>query len=281
MKSRIVELWSGVFYVLSWISWFKLIQALFPATKEDCLFSIEGNNIGRDLNKGVISKELKEVFRSKRFALSDNATVRKEKNEKWEITTNKETYVIKKECGTLKIYRPNYGFVDMWVLGNLVFSLVCLSVSSVPQIQWWEIILLSYAGIQIFEIVIYQINVLLFDQRRAEKAGKKYALGGYRRIVILLLHNYVEILFWFALFYRNFDFLFDSKYISLNSFSGSSYFSLATMSTLGYGDIIPTNTTGAILCFFQTSIGILMALLIIARFISLLPRPKTLDEYER
>lgn len=177
--------------------------------------------------------------------------------------------------------RPSYGFVDLWVLGNLAFSLVCVSVSSVPQIKWWEIILLSYGGIRIFEIAIYQINVLLFDQYRVEKKGEKYALRGYRRIIILLLHNYVEILFWFALFYRNLDFLFDSKHISLNSVSGSLYFSLVTMSTLGYGDIIPTDTAGLIFCFAQISIGIFMALLIITRFVSLLPRPETLDEYER
>jgi hypothetical protein len=141
--------------------------------------------------------------------------------------------------------------------------------------------MLCYAGIRIFEIAIYQINVLLFDEYRAEKASQKYAVGGFRRIVLLLLHNYIEVLCWFALFYRNLSFLFDSKHILLDSLGGSLYFSLVTMSTLGYGDITPKERGGLFLVFTQISIGIFMALLILARFISLLPKPKTLDEFEK
>jgi len=177
--------------------------------------------------------------------------------------------------------RGDYGFVDGWVLGNLGFSMVCLVVSSVPQRSWWEIAILIYAGIRIFEVVIYQVNVLLFDEYRAKKAGKEYAVRGFRRVVLLLLHNYIEVLFWFALFYRNFSSLFDSRVTLLDSFGGSLYFSLVTMSTLGYGDIVPKETVGLFLIFTQTSIGIFMALLILERFISLIPTPKTRDEFEK
>jgi len=176
--------------------------------------------------------------------------------------------------------RGKYGFVDIWVLGNLIFSFLCLTVLSAPQIHWWEIAILCYAGVRIFEVVIYQINVLLFDEYRAKKANQKYAVRGFRRIVLLLLHNYIEVLCWFALFYRNLAFLFDSRHISLDSLGGSLYFSLVTMSTLGYGDIIPKERAGLLLVFMQISIGIFMALLILARFISLIPKPETLDEFE-
>jgi hypothetical protein len=177
--------------------------------------------------------------------------------------------------------RENYGFVDIWVLGNLIFSFLCLTILSAPQVRWWEILILCYAGVRIFEVVIYQINVLLFDEYRAKKANLKYTVRGFRRIVLLLLHNYIEVLCWFALFYRNLAFLFDSKHISLNSLGGSLYFSLVTMSTLGYGDIIPKEGAGSFVVFMQLSIGILMALLILARFISLLPKPETLDDPEK
>ena len=52
-------------------------------------------------------------------------------------------------------------------------------------------------------------------------------------------------------------------------------------SQIGFGDIIPKDGTGLFLVFMQTSIGIFMALLILARFISLIPKPKTLDEFEK
>jgi hypothetical protein len=64
------------------------------------------------------------------------------------------------------------------------------------------------------------------------------------------------------------------------------------MSTLGYGDIYPTEKSGVfiffsieklglILTFAQTIIGIFMALLILTRFISLLPKPETHDNFEK
>jgi hypothetical protein len=177
--------------------------------------------------------------------------------------------------------RGNYSFVDAWVLGNIGFSLVCLTMLSVPRLHWWEVVILFYAGVRVIEVVIYQINVLLFDEYRAKKVGKEYAVRGFRRVVLLLLHNYIEILFWFALFYRNFSCLFESRHVSLDSFGGSLYFSLVTMSTLGYGDIVPKDRVGLFLIFMQTSIGILMALLIIQRFVSLMPKPKTRDEFEK
>jgi hypothetical protein len=45
-----------------------------------------------------------------------------------------------------------YGFVEVWVIGNLFASIVLLCISSVSNIQWWEIIILIYAGSRIFEI---------------------------------------------------------------------------------------------------------------------------------
>jgi len=122
-----------------------------------------------------------------------------------------------------------------------------------------------------FEIITYQINVLLFSK----------TLGGYRRLVILLINNALEISIWFAIFYRNFDYLFKSKYIQLNSFLGSIYYSLITMSTLGYGDIVPKNYYALYITIPQTLIGLFVAIVILARFISLIPKPATIDIYEK
>ena len=164
-----------------------------------------------------------------------------------------------------------YGFVETWVIANFFASIILLCISSVSNIRWWEIIILIYASSRIFEIIIYQIYVLLFSK----------TLGGYRRLFILLISNALEILIWFAIFYRNFDYLFETKYIQLNSFLGSIYYSLVTMSTLGYGDIVPKNYYALYITIPQTLIGIFIALIILARFISLIPKPKTLDEIEK
>ena len=209
MKSFVVELWSGIFSILRWISPFQVIRTLIPAI------------------------------------------------------------------------RGSHGFVDGWVLGNLQLSIVLLLMCSAPSLHWWEIIAICYGIIRVFEVFIYQINVLLFDEYRARKAGKTYALRGFRRLVILLLHNYAEIIFWFALFYRNLDWAFETGKINLNSFSVSLNFSFVTMTTFGYSTIFPKETLGYILTLTQSIIGLFMALLILARFISLIPAPQTMDEFER
>lgn len=177
-----------------------------------------------------------------------------------------------------RFVKDNDAFTDMWVLGNLIFSSLCLGFS-------WKSIVVYYGLYRVFGILIYQINVLLFGLYRKREKGNihtvRYTVRSFRRMVLLLLLNYIEILFWFALFFRNWSFLFCSRYVSLDSFWGALYFSLVTMSTLGYGDISPKETWGLIFIIMQNSVGIFMALLILTRFISLLPRPETLDNLER
>ena len=177
--------------------------------------------------------------------------------------------------------KGSYRFVDGWVLGNLLLSVVLLLICSAPNLRWWEAIAIGYGGIRVFEVCIYQINVLLFDEYRARKAGKSYALRGFRRLVILSLHNYVEIIFWFALFYRNLGCAFETGQVSLDSFLVSLNFSFVTMTNFGHTVISPRGTLGVLLLFIQSVIGLFMALLILARFISLIPSPETLDEFEK
>jgi hypothetical protein len=177
--------------------------------------------------------------------------------------------------------KESYRFVDGWVLGNLVLSIALLLMCSAPNLRWWEFIAIGYGLIRVFEVFIYQINVLLFDEYRAKKAGKYYAVRGFRRLSLLLLHNYGEIIFWFALFYRNLDGAFDSGKRTLNSFLVSLNFSFVIMTTFGSSTISPKETLGDILTLVQSVIGLFMALLILARFISLIPTPETLDEFEK
>lgn len=200
----------------------------------------------------------------------------------------------KKFSASSKIYHfveSYYGFVELWVLGNLMLSIVLLSICSAANLQWWEAIAVGWGAIRVWEVIIYQINVLLFAEYRAKKEESRlkqlrepyvpYAFRGFRRIVILLLHNYAEIIFWFALFYRNLDWAFETGKACLNSFFTALNFSFVKMTTFGYTTIYPKEPWGDVLVFTQSAIGLFMALLILARFISFLPKPKTLDEFER
>lgn len=165
----------------------------------------------------------------------------------------------------------SYGFVDVWVLGHLLLSVVLLLICRASNLRWLETIAVYYGAIRVFEVLIYQINVLLFAD----------VVRSFRRIVILLLHNYVEIIFWFALFYRNIDWAFETGGVALDSFFAPLKFSFVTMTTFGYTAISPKETLGDLLVIIQSAIGLFMTLLILARFISLLPSPETRDESEK
>lgn len=177
-------------------------------------------------------------------------------------------------------YAKNHLFVEFWVTLNLIASIAFVVANDayrIPVIV--EASGMFYGCLRIWEIIIYQINVLLFDQFRKERNGEQYKLRGFRRLVLLSLQNYAEILFWFASLYFLFASLFSDPSI-LSTLTGSLYYSLVTMSTLGYGDITPVQQGGFVLVIAHSVVGLFMTLMIIARFISLLPIPDSLDDFK-
>lgn len=68
------------------------------------LFSIDAAVVEENLNKGVISEELNNMFETKGFPLSEDAAIRKEKDDKWGITDGERIYIIEKEEGKIKVY---------------------------------------------------------------------------------------------------------------------------------------------------------------------------------
>jgi hypothetical protein len=171
--------------------------------------------------------------------------------------------------------------VDCWVLAHLALSGIAVIACAQSPYGCVGAVFMCYGFLRTFEIVIYQTNVLLFDEYRAVKAKKKYSVGGYHRIVLLLLHNYFEIILWLACTYTVMAAEFEHKWQSgAGTVFGGIYSSFITMTTFGDFDLSPkTNLAAAILIFHATA-GLFMTLLSLARFISLLPVPKTLDAVE-
>ncbi len=147
--------------------------------------------------------------------------------------------------------------------------------------------ILTVVGVvRVVEIVVYQVNVVLFHEWRSKRQHQStpYAVRSYRRLVVLTIHNYVEILLWFAMFYvraaRCFHTACDG--LSLETMSGAGYHSMLTMTTLGYGDIYPLRGewVAALLAVAQTMIGVFLSVVVLARVIALIPRPLSMDENE-
>lgn len=155
-----------------------------------------------------------------------------------------------------------FAFVWIWLL-DILSPIGCLMRLTILVV----IICVCY---RIVEIIFYQLFALLFTREENLRSPE--------RMLVLLILNYFEIILWFAFFYRvSYDLFFIRKgvNISLNSISGSLYFSVVTMTTLGYGDITPNNIVAMFIISSQTLIGLYIALIIIARFIPFLRRAET------
>jgi hypothetical protein len=173
-------------------------------------------------------------------------------------------------------------FVDAWVMGHVAVALV--AVFAVDRLGPHSIVstaLVIYGLVRVFEIAVYQVNVLLFDEYRAVRAGRRYALHGYRRIILLLIHNYVEIILWLACTYALFSADFVHKWEGgARTMLGSIYSSFITMTTFGDFDLLPNSNLAAVILIFHSTVGLFMTLLSLARFISLIPEPDTRDPEE-
>lgn len=171
--------------------------------------------------------------------------------------------------------------VDTWTLGHLVLALVSLMLVNSDQ-EWCRLVgyaFAAYGVLRTFELVVYQVNVLLFDEYRATKNGTPYQIRGYRRMVILLIHNYFEVIAWFACAHHLLAQL-DQVSLTNHGVLAGLREALTLMVAFSANGVGAISTMGHAMLLFQAAIGILMTLVMLARFISILPIPKTMDEHE-
>jgi hypothetical protein len=141
-------------------------------------------------------------------------------------------------------------------------------------------IFLLYGALRVFEIVIYQGNVLLFDEWRARRAGQSYSLRGYRRSLILLFHNYAELVFWFMAALLAFHHWF---YLALDDPSFITVFRTTFLSMVAFSieGVRASHWYASVLLTIQSLVGVFMTLLTLACFLSLIPKPATQEPTER
>ncbi|MCZ1264076.1 hypothetical protein PTQ21_02150 [Paenibacillus marchantiae] len=199
------------------------------------------------------------------------------------IISKKSKYFEKRE------YRIR--FIEYWVFLHLVLSVISFILVYLWGEQTWLVYILSaYGALRTFEIMIYQVNVLLFDQYRHEMrrkqnsesdTEKEYEVEGYLRMIILLIHNVFEIIFWFAMMYMYSLGLFKIENDISNNIAQAMYISFVTMTSFGSPNYNIKDSLGMYLISIQSIIGLIMTLLTFARFISLLPAVKSRTEQDK
>ena len=189
-----------------------------------------------------------------------------------------------REClGIEKNSERHYALIDVWVHIHLFLAVMVWAFFNKLASLYPLILLLVICGsVRILLIVPYAFYAAVFSHFQIDSEPKTYKVKSYQRILIFVCMNYLEVLFWFAVFYRFFDQGFDTteSNIHLNNITGSLYFSIITMTTLGYGDIMPSTNFGAFLCGFQTLLGVFWLVVVVAYFLTVMPHIQTLDDIE-
>ncbi|MCG7384102.1 hypothetical protein [Paenibacillus sp. ACRRY] len=163
-------------------------------------------------------------------------------------------------------------FVELWVFFHCVLSsMTIFAVYYFGEYKWIIYPIIVYGWMRVVEIIIYQINVLLFDPYRATQSNRPYQVKGYLRMIILLIHNAFEIVFWFSSIYMYFLQYFGVEDDVANNIVQAFYISFVTMTSFGLPNFVIKSSWGLGIISVQSFIGLIMTMLTFARFISLLP----------
>lgn len=175
-----------------------------------------------------------------------------------------------------------YTFVDKWVLGNLCFAFLSTLIIYIFVSKYNVIntVLMIYGILRVFEIIVYQLNVLFFDAYRAKKIGRKYKIKSPTRMVLLLLHNYFEVMIWYSVILMSIIQLSGNVLVySWWSYVRSNILNVATFNSGNIQEITGgfySNLSDFV--FVENITGIIMTIVCLARFINLMPSIDSIEE---
>jgi len=124
---------------------------------------------------------------------------------------------------------------DLYILLKVTFPILIL-INQWQHYQW-VVVLMTYLFL---ETILY-VPTLIFASDLFSKPRS------YKRSMLLLFFNYLEIVFGYAIFYSCGDYL--NK--PFQNWFDAVYFSIITSSSIGYGDFYPVTTIGKFLVSTQ------------------------------
>lgn len=156
--------------------------------------------------------------------------------------------------------------VDAWEMGHAIIAFVAaLGASRLPE--YLQLLVSLYAAWRVFELFVIHVNFLVLDEYRAIRDDSPLVPLNYRRLLIHVAHNWLEIVLWFAALYSVHWSCFTGTGTRVPIPWGSLYLSLVTMATVGFGDITPICGRAAAMVAVQISLGIFLALGVVARWL--------------
>jgi voltage-gated potassium channel Kch len=114
---------------------------------------------------------------------------------------------------------------------------------------------------RIIDATNYRLCILFVGRYQSD-----WSLRSLNRSLILLLINYLELIVAFAVLYLQTESIGAEK-MAVTDWGQALYFSLVTISTLGYGDFTPLRPAGEWLVVAETILGFVLVVLVIGAFL--------------
>lgn len=170
--------------------------------------------------------------------------------------------------------RKSYVFVELWVIFNLLFALFGSLIIINNRSKLLSYVILIYGSLRIVEVIVYQLNVAIFTPYRKSLKGETASINSSTRMVVLLIHNYVEMIFWYASLYVSMQVISNHQIVySWGEYLKSSALCFMTFDT-SLEVLIPNMEFLSQVVFSEVIAGMIMTVISIARFLGMLPEIK-------
>lgn len=163
-------------------------------------------------------------------------------------------------------------FSELWLIGNIILGITGYYLLLFCKNRFLCWIFVIYAIFRILEIFIYQVNALLFDPIKSKVNNEEYKIKSATRMVIMLLLNILEYIIWFSAIYV---FAYNTSELCTDC-SNVVFDSIMTLANIAEPKHVDDPII-IIIAYIESIIGIFMNIICLARFISLLPPVKTIN----
>jgi hypothetical protein len=150
-------------------------------------------------------------------------------------------------------------WIEKWVIFFTLVSFIAFLLA--PTMGFFGCLTLLLGIYRLYEIALNVLHATIFYGVIDRKP-----IAGYRRIIILFFVNLMEIVLWFAYFYRRIPSQFSQPDASF-SISTLSY-SFSTATGVGSSLIQPTDDISAVVSLIESGLGLFMIVAVISKFIS-------------
>ncbi len=175
---------------------------------------------------------------------------------------------IKRAVDVEKFEYSELELVEKYIFIKSILLVVLLCVQMSQLLKWLIGVIICW---EVIGLLVYPLTVVFIDRYRYDEKEKPpycyWAPHSFNRSLLLLLWGYIEMIIAFAYLYRHFGLV---RYADcgkpVTGVLEALYFSVVTITTLGYGDMRPTPGWGRFLACVQPIMGIILLVLVVGFF---------------